>query len=168
MSAGRRALLPTAEQERIIGHWLSRCGRAVSTNARPLLLNLMDHQAVCESPSQARLMEELALGERPLRQALTELEGLGFLAVTRYAGRPSRYQVNVETILARIEGPDREPEHSRGVSPGAESDANLLRSAGTSRLGASIPPPPDHHHLTTTTCARDTFRATSREVRPHR
>ena len=103
---------------------LTQVGARLSVEARMLLLTLVRHlRADGAVPSETVLMQELALGERRLRQALVQLERQGLVSVSRRPGRLNGYSMDLERLV-RAAG------------------ANPLRDAGTQPRPLSIPPPP--------------------------
>ena len=89
-----------------IYRYLSRCGDALSTNAKLVLLNILERagEGTNAWPTQQTMATDLALAERTIRNATAELTGLGLVSVQRRGlGLSNVYTVHAETILAWAE-----------------------------------------------------------------
>lgn len=89
-----------------IYRYITRCGDALSTNAKLVLLNILERAGENTNawPTQQTMCDDLAIAERTVRNATGELVAIGLVSTQRRGlGLSNVYTVHIETILAWAE-----------------------------------------------------------------
>lgn len=110
---------------------LWRCGDEISLHGKAVLAHLLERlgQSSTAWPRQQRVAEDLGIGERTVREALRELEAIGFVATRRRGlGLPNEYTLNMGALLDWAERRTRTAD-----SAGLERQAAPPDSAGPER-----------------------------------
>jgi DNA-binding PadR family transcriptional regulator len=120
---------------------LSRCGPLLSIQAKLVLVNLLERLGPRHGndalPTQARISADTDMSDRSVRDALRELEGMGWVE-TRRTNTGNVYTLDVEAILTWAEVSEDNARSDQQAEQDADRSGTTFRSDRHTRPVPSI------------------------------